>query len=171
MTALVALLRSVNVGGTTKMAMSDLRRLCEAAGFEDVRTYIQSGNVVFSSSLPKAKAKAALERALAAKFGKAIGVHVRSPAELETILKRNPFADAAPSRVLVFFLDGPAPQDTLSTLTIPGREQVHVSGREIYVHYPDGIGRSKLKLPAAKTATSRNVNTVRKLIGLARAAG
>jgi uncharacterized protein (DUF1697 family) len=171
MSALVVLLRSVNVGGTTKMAMSDVRRLSEDAGFEQVRTYIQSGNIVLSSRFSKAKTREVFERALAAKFGKPIGVHLRSPAELEAILERNPFTDAAPNRVLVFLLDRPAPKDTLSTLKIPGREQVHVSGREIYVHYPDGIGPSMLKIRAAATATSRNVNTLRKLLELARSYG
>jgi uncharacterized protein (DUF1697 family) len=167
MSAFVALLRAVNVGGTGKLAMSDLTELCVAEGFEGVQTYIQSGNVVFRTSLSEAQVARRLGRALAQKMGQPVGVLIRTAAELRAILKNNPFRRADPSRVVVMFLSDVPGRDVLEGLVIPGREQVQIRGREAYVHYPDGMGRSKLKLPFAKTATGRNLNTVEKLARLA----
>ena len=168
MATYVALLRAVNVGGANMLPMSRLRELCAAAGFADVATYIQSGNVVFSAGGGRAAAQRDLEEALAAELGKPVGVHLRTPAELASILERDPFPDAPRSKVLVFFLDHAPPAGALDDLAIPGREEVRLSGREVFVHFPDGSGRSKLKIPFAKTATSRNLNTVQKLLELAR---
>jgi uncharacterized protein (DUF1697 family) len=170
MAVLVALLRAVNVGGTGKLAMSELRELCEDAGFENVTTYIQSGNLVLRSKLAAAKVKQKLEAVLKKKMGKPVGVFLRTPAELEAVVKRNPFQKAAPNRLLVLFLDRAAPKNALANLEIQGREEVKLSGREVFIHYPDGMGRSKLKTPFADTATGRNLNTVRKLIELSRGA-
>ena len=165
----VALLRAINVGGTGKLAMSELAALCAGLGLSQARTYIQSGNVVFASTLSEARVKAKLEQALAKKLGAPVGVLVRSSTEIEAILRRNPFAHAAPNRVIVFFLDRPPARTALHGLVIPGREVVRPLGREVFVHYPDGQGRSKLKLPFAKTATGRNLNTIAKLAALAKA--
>jgi uncharacterized protein (DUF1697 family) len=167
MKVFVALLRAINVGGTGKLAMSELKSLCEAAGFKDCRTYIQSGNVVFRSPLSEASVKAKLEKALAAKLGKAGVAMVRSRAELEAAINRNPYKSALASRVLVLFLDEAPARDALSGLQIPGREKVKLEGREVFVHYPDGMGHSKLKLPFAAMGTGRNLNTVVKLAALA----
>lgn len=163
----VALLRAINVGGTGKLAMADLKRLCDEAGFKDCRTHIQSGNVVFRSSLSEASVKAKLEKVLAAHLGKSHGVLVRSRAELKAIIKANPFRSAEPNRVLVLFMDEALPKDALKGLPIPGREKLQVEGREIFIHFPDGMGRSKLKIPYAQLATGRNLNTVVKLAALA----
>jgi uncharacterized protein (DUF1697 family) len=163
----IALLRAVNVGGTGKLSMSDLKALCEKAGFTGVQTYIQSGNVLFRSELSAADAGKALDDALAKMMGKAPGVMVRSRKQLETIAQNNPFPDAKPNYLMVNFLPEKAPEDALDKLVAPDGEEVHVAGHEIYVHYPNGSGRSKLKLPALKHATSRNLNTVRKLAELA----
>lgn len=163
----IALLRAVNVGGTGKLAMSDLKTLCEKAGFTDVKTYIQSGNVLFRSELSAEKAGKTLDEALAAHLGKAPGVMVRSRKQLETIATNNPFPDAKPNYLMVNFLPEKAPDDAVGKLVAPDGEEVQVEGHEIYVHYPNGSGRSKLKLPALKHATSRNLNTVRKLAELA----
>jgi uncharacterized protein (DUF1697 family) len=169
MAAFVALLRAVNVGGTGKLAMADLVKLCEKAGFKEVKTYIQSGNVVFESSASEARVKAALEKALAAKLGKPVGVLLRSGAELEKVLTHNPFKKAPPNRVIVLFLDeAPAP-DALAGIKPPGREELVLRGRELYIHYPDGQGTSKLKVPLAKIGTGRNLNTVARLAEMARA--
>jgi uncharacterized protein (DUF1697 family) len=167
MASFVALLRAINVGGTGILSMSDLRELCEAAGFRQVRTYIQSGNLVFTSPLAEAKVKAKLERALAAKLGKPVGVLLRSAAELDAVQKENPFPKAPPNRVIVLFLDQAPPKTALATLKIPGGEEVVLRGREIFVHYPVGQGPSKLKLPFAKEGTGRNLNTIAKLAGMA----
>ena len=164
----VALLRAINVGGTGKLPMAQLRELCEKTGFTEVRTYIQSGNVLLKSPLAEAKVQAKLEEALRSKMGKGVGVLVRSGAELADILARNPFGKAPPNRVIVFLLDEKPPKDALASLVIPGKEVVKVSGREVFVHYPDGQGVSKLKLPFLKAATGRNLNTLAKLAALAK---
>jgi len=168
MTVFVALLRAVNVGGTGMLSMVDLKALCEEIGFIDVRTYIQSGNVVFRTGADEATVQARLEEALAAKMGKSPGVILRSRETLERVAEGSPFPDAKPNYLLVTFLQDEAPKDALAKLVAPGGEEVHIAGREIYVHYPDGSGRSKLKLPALKAGTSRNLNTVRKLAEMAR---
>lgn len=168
MAGFVALLRAINVGGTGILSMNDLRDLCEATGFRQVRTYIQSGNVVFTSSLAEAKVKAKLERALAAKLGKPVGVLLRSRAELEAVIDENPFSAAPLNRIIVLFLDEAPPKTALAKLSIPGREEVVLRGREVFIHYPDGQGRSKLKLPFGKAGTGRNLNTIAKLTEMAR---
>jgi uncharacterized protein (DUF1697 family) len=169
MTAFVALLRAINVGGTGKLRMTELVSLCESAGFKRATTYIQSGNAVFESTLAEPKAKAKLEKALAAHMGTPVGALIRTGKELSTAIERNPFKKAAPNRVIVFFLDEAPPPSALTQLTIPGREEVTLIGRELFVHYPDGQGKSKLKIPVAKTGTGRNLNTVAKLAAIARA--
>ncbi|MEI2297630.1 DUF1697 domain-containing protein [Ensifer sp. MJa1] len=163
----VALLRAVNVGGTASLAMADLKAICEGLGFADVKTYIQSGNVLFRSDLPAAEAAATLDEALRAKLGKAPGVMIRTGAELQAIADRAPFPDAKPNLLHVVFLNEPAPEDALQKLVAPDGEEVLVAGCEIYIHFPDGSGRSKFRLPAAKPGTARNLNTVRKLAALA----
>jgi uncharacterized protein (DUF1697 family) len=147
--------------------MTELKGLCEAAGFKDCRTYIQSGNVVFRSPLSEPSVKAKLEKALSTKLGKAGAAMVRTRAELEAAIKRNPYKSALPSRVMVLFLDEAPARDALSGLHIPGREKVKLEGREVFVHYPDGMGHSKLKLPFAAAGTGRNLNTLVKLAGMA----
>ncbi|MGO1072509.1 DUF1697 domain-containing protein [Lysobacter sp. CA199] len=165
----IALLRAVNVGGTGKLPMAELRAMCEAAGFEDVRTYIASGNVVFRSGLSAARARTALEQRLAEYAGKPVGVIVRSGAQMARALAAQPFKQAAPNRVLVIFLDHAPPADTLATVRHRNGEQIALGVREIYVHYGEGMVDSKLVIPAAKTGTARNLNTVAKLIEMANA--
>jgi uncharacterized protein (DUF1697 family) len=167
----IVLLRAINVGGTGKIAMNDLRALCESCGCSNVRTYIQSGNVVLESSLAEEKLSAKLARALEAKMGKPVGVLVRTAAELGRALKKNPFKKAEPNRVAVYFLDEPPLKRVLKEIVIPGREAIELAGREVFVHYPDGQGQSKLKLPFAKTGTARNINTVTKLLEMAEEPG
>ncbi|RAR61120.1 uncharacterized protein (DUF1697 family) [Paraburkholderia unamae] len=163
----IALLRAVNVGGTGKLPMPELRAMCEALGFTRVRTYIASGNVVFESRLGEAAVKKRLEQSLDAYAGKPVGVLVRSGAELAGVLEGNPFAAAAPDRTVAIFLDTPPPADALDSATGKQSEEMARGVREIYVHYKDGIGRSKLKIAAAKNGTARNMNTVAKLLEMA----
>src|SRR6185369_5312002 len=113
--------------------------------FAKARTYIASGNVVFLSELPEAKVKAALEAALAAYAKKPVGALVRSAAEMVAILKANPFKSAAGNRAVAIFLDMPPPDDALG-VTGQATEEIRVGKRELYVHYPNGQGRSKLKI-------------------------
>src|SRR5690348_4843585 len=109
----VALLRAVNVGGTGKLPMADLKALCSDAGFADVETYIASGNVVFQSKVTPAKAKAVLEKRLHEYGGKPVGVAIRTAAEMRAVLNANPFPKAAPNFTVVIFLDEPPPADAL----------------------------------------------------------
>jgi uncharacterized protein (DUF1697 family) len=166
----IALLRAVNVGGTGKLPMAELREMCAEIGFQDVRTYIASGNVVFRSAKSAAQVKKALEARLAEYAGKPVGVVVRSGADLARVLADNPFAGAAPNRVLAIFLDDPPPTDALDGVRHRRDEQIALGEREIYVHYGDGMADSRLVIPAARTGTARNMNTVAKLIGMAGAA-
>lgn len=117
MTAFVALLRAVNVGGTGKLPMRELARMCDGAGFTAVRTYIASGNVMFKSRSAEAKVKALLEEALRAYAGKPVGVMVRTGVEMAAVLANNPFPTAAPNRTVAIFLDAVPPPDTLTTLS------------------------------------------------------
>ncbi|MDK1375611.1 MULTISPECIES: DUF1697 domain-containing protein [unclassified Sinorhizobium] len=163
----VALLRAINVGGTGTLPMAELKATCEGLGFTDVKTYIQSGNVLFRSGLSEAEVQKALEDALAERMGKAPGVILRSRSELKKVIDKAPFANAKPNFLLVTFLPEPPPADALDKLVAPDGEEVQISGREIYIHFPNGSGKSKLRLPALKPGTARNLNTVRKLAELA----
>jgi len=167
MTAYVALLRAINVGGTGKLPMSDLKAMCEAAGFTKVKTYIASGNVVFESDKTEAQVAVALDKRLADYAGKPVGVMVRTAAEIKDVLDGNPFPDAKPNYTVAIFLDKAPAKDALEGMVAPDGEEARLGKREIYVHYPNGQGRSKLKLPAAKTGTARNINTVEKLAEMA----
>ena len=168
MATYIALLRGINVVGANQLPMKDLAALCGDCGFAKARTWIQSGNVLFESRLQEAAVQRKLEAALAEKMGKKIAVMVRTPAEMRAVLDTNPFADKEPSKVLVAFLDGPMPVDPLAGVVAPGGEQMHVGRREIYVFYPEGMGRSKLRLPLrGVSATMRNINTVARLVELA----
>jgi uncharacterized protein (DUF1697 family) len=160
MTLYVAFLRAVNVGGTGKLPMAELRAMCESIGLTSVRTYIASGNVVFASKLSEAAVKTKLERRLETYAGKPVGVLIRTGAELAAVLDGNPFRSAAPNRTVAIFLDGPPPADTLANMSGQDTEEIALGRREIYVHYPDGMAHSKLKIPAARTGTARNMNTV-----------
>jgi uncharacterized protein (DUF1697 family) len=167
MTRYVALLRAVNVGGTGKLPMTELKSMCSAAGFARVETYIASGNVIFEGRAGPAKMKAALEACLLDYFGKPMGVMVRTAAEMAAVLKANPFPEADPKLTYAIFLDKPPPRDTLDHVVGKNREKICLGEREIFVHYQDGMGRSKLRIPAAALGTARNMNTVAKLAEIA----
>ena len=167
MPVFVLLLRAVNVGGTGKLPMSDLKRLCEKAGFRKVRTYIASGNVVAERDGSEPQAKAALEVELEAYAGKPVGVVVRTAAEMSQVVAKNLFPDRAANRTVAIFLDAPPAEDALSRVKGQTNEELRLGGREIYLHYPDGIGRSKLSIPAARNGTARNMATVARLAAMA----
>lgn len=167
MTAYVALLRAVNVGGTGKLPMTELKAMCEEAGFAHVKTYIASGNVVFTSKASEKAVKAALDSRLLAYAGKTVGVLVRSAAEMDAVLKANPFPKAAPNRTLAIFLDQAPPADTLQGVSGQKDEEIALGKREVYVHCGDGMGTSKLKIKPAAAGTGRNMNTIKKLAEMA----
>ena len=167
MAAWIALLRAVNVGGTGKLAMSELKTMCEEVGFTSVKTYIASGNVVFQSRKSEGAIKTALEKRLEAYAGKPVGVLVRSAAEMAQVAADNPFAKLAPNRTMALFLDRAPPADTLNDVRGQKDEKIRLGRREIYVHYGEGMGTSKLVIPAAKAGTARNMNTVATLAKMA----
>ena len=167
----VALLRGINVGGRTKIAMADLRKLFAALGAEDVATYVQSGNVVFKSGAPAAGLAQSIERRIADELGLRVTVVIRTAPELAEIVSANPFADrgAEPTKLHVVFLaEKPAAARVRALDATRGEpDEFRVVGREIYVHYGDGMGQSKLVIPAAKLGTARNLNTVATLAKMA----
>lgn len=168
MTAYIALLRAVNVGGTGKLPMTELAAMCEDAGFAKVKTYIASGNVVFTSAKNEAAVKAALEQAMGTYAGKPVGVMVRTVAEMAAVRDANPFAEAPGNRVVAIFLDEAPPKDAVAQATNIDGEEIALGKREIYVRYTDhGMGDSKLRIPAAKAGTARNMNTVARLAEMA----
>ena len=167
MTKYVAFLRAVNVGGTGKLPMADLRKMCGELGFATVQTYIASGNVVFSSKKTEQAVKTALEKKLRTYAGKPVGIVVRSASQIRTILKRNPFPDKDPKHTVAIFLDRKPPKDALTRAVGKNDEEMSIGAREIYVYYGSGIGRSKLRIPAAKDGTARNMNTIKRITELA----
>ncbi len=167
MTRYVALLRAVNVGGTGKLAMSELRALCEAAGFANVRTYIASGNVVFDSARDETAVKAQLEHALAAHTGRSVGTIIRTGGEMAEVVAANPFHAEAPNRVVAVFTDSPTPPTWQASVTGLGSERLAAGIREIFIHYPDGQADTRLRMAAFALGTGRNMNTVAKLAEMA----
>jgi uncharacterized protein (DUF1697 family) len=173
----IGLLRAVNVAGA-KLVMAELRAVMEKAGFEGARTLLQTGNLVFDAPAgPDAELEARLEAAIAAGLGVTTDVIVRTVEEWDAMIAANPFPDAArddPSHLVVMPLKTPPAEGALARLreAIEGREAVALKGRDLYAHYVDGIGRSKLTLKAVEKAlgvktTGRNWNTALKLQGLA----
>ncbi len=167
MTRWVALLRAVNVGGTGKLPMAELKALCEELGFAGVRTYIASGNVVFASALDEAGVRSAIEAALLERYGKPIGVLVRSAADMAAVVAANPWPDRPGNRVVALFTDA-AP--SLDGVRNQQAERLALGPRALFIDYGEGMADSKLVVPASKTGTTRNMNTVAKLAELAASA-
>jgi uncharacterized protein (DUF1697 family) len=177
MTSHVALLRAVNVGGRS-LAMAALRDFASALGLDEPRTLLQSGNLIFRSAGRKpAELEALLEREAEKRLGVATDFIVRSGGELTSILANNPFPTAArrdPARLLVMFLKDEPPAEAIAALrkAIVGRESLAAAARQLYIAYPDGIGRSKLTTRLIEKrigtrGTGRNWNTVVKLAAAA----
>ncbi|MDA0365926.1 MAG: DUF1697 domain-containing protein [Chloroflexi bacterium] len=168
MTSYIALLRGINVGGHRPVPMADLRELCEALGFERVATYIQSGNVVFASDATPDAVQRRIEAAIAERFGFPVDVAVRTHAELAAVAADHPLAPPGPNEAFlhVFFLGGDPDPERVTALD-PGRfapDEMLLRGRELYVHYANGAGRSKLAFDFGVPATARNWRTVRALL-------
>ncbi|MCW3840912.1 DUF1697 domain-containing protein [Micromonospora yasonensis] len=172
-----ALLRGVNVGNT-RLAMADLRRIVTDLGHEDVKTYLQSGNVVFTSPPSKDDILAeGIERRLADELGLRVPVLVRSDAELAAVADASPYAGQQddPTRVLVAFLSAAPTAAKVKDLTVPAGEHIEyqVIGREVHLHFPDGgYGRTKftnayLEKKLGVVATTRNWKSVLALRDLA----
>ena len=172
----ILLLRGINVGPNKRIAMPQLRDLLTDAGFDDVRTYVASGNVVLSSSVSASKLGARCEKLIAERFGFDVDVIVRTADELAAVVRLNPLADVAdnPKRYQVSFCDGEpdaAAVDKVAAAATPG-ERVVAIGRELYAWHPNGVGRSKMwtKLVGSGLgvrATARNWTTVTTLLEMA----
>jgi uncharacterized protein (DUF1697 family) len=172
----VVLLRGINLGARNRIAMGELRGALEDAGFEDVRTYLQSGNVVLESTAKPERVARKCERVIRERFGLEIAVVVRTRADLARIVKRNPLGKVAkdPKRYQVSFLAAKLAAKVVRELEAAAAEseQVVVIGREVYAWHPKTIARSGLwTMLAGKglgvTATSRNWTTVEALLALA----
>ena len=160
MTAFVALIRAVNVSGTGKLPKEELKAMGEACGFDHCRTFINSGNLLFTSDLGEAEIKARMEQRVADFLGKPAPVYVRSAKEMAEAVARDPFTDDKPSRRFAHFIDEEPVKAMLDEARDVAGERLALGPRLIYVSYGEGIGKSKLKLPAVKQGTARNMNSV-----------
>jgi uncharacterized protein (DUF1697 family) len=173
----IALLRGINVGGHKKVPMAELRSLCASLGFTSVTSYIQSGNVVFRSSAAATGVVAALEGAIAGRFGFEVRVVVRDLAQLRRVVAGNPFlsdgvVDASKLHV-TFLADAPA-RSVAEAMRVHriGADELRLVGREAYLHCPDGLGRTKLtptfmERGFGTATTTRNWRTVNRLLEMA----
>jgi uncharacterized protein (DUF1697 family) len=177
MPVLIGLLRAVNLGGHNTVKMEHLRQLCTSLGFEDVATYVQSGNVVFHSHLPADEAAKALGEGLEKEVGFRCDVIVRTRDEMREVVARNPFdmdgRDASKLSVLFLASDpGSEVREQVGAIPTAG-EEVKALRREVFIYYPDGMGRSKLPAALDKVlrvkGTGRNWRTVSKLLAMAEA--
>lgn len=175
MTTYAALLRGINVGGHKKVPMAELRELIKSLGWTDVRTYLQSGNAVFTVPQATSEPGTVLERAVAGHFGFEVRCLLRTAAELREVVDGCPFPAARldPAKLLVLFLEEAPAADRFAALdpAAYAPDEFHPVGRAVYCYFPEGMGRSKLPgaLEAVRprlTATGRNWRTVTKLLEL-----
>jgi uncharacterized protein (DUF1697 family) len=172
----IVLLRGINLGPNRRVPMAELRELFAQAGFEDVRTYVQSGNIVLSSDAEPAALEQQSERLIADRFGFEVDVIARTRDELAAVVERNPLRDVAdnPKRYQVSFLASELDDAVVEKLasTAAPTERVLALGRELYAWHPEGVARSKLwgRLAGAGLgvkATARNWSTVSTLLEMA----
>jgi uncharacterized protein (DUF1697 family) len=178
MDVLISMLRGVNLGPHNRIKMDDLRALYESLKLQDAQTYVQSGNVVFRTKEKNAaKLAQRIQDAIGKKFGFRPEVIVRTIEELRQALDSNPFRkrhDIESSKLLITFLSAePAveAQTTIRNLKVQ-REELHLMGRELYIYFPDGIGKSKVPWSSVEkllkvTGTARNLNSVIKMLEMA----
>ena len=168
----IALLRGVNVAGQRKVPMSDLRSLFETLGHTDVRTYIQSGNVVFAAKAgTPTRIRSTIEKAVEHDFGFDVTVLLRTAAEMAAVVKRNPYGDDAH----VMFLEGAADKKRVAEID-PARfvpDEFTVHGHEVFLRCPNGLGNAKInntffERKLATKATTRNWRTVTTLLDWAK---
>jgi len=168
----IALLRGINVGGNKKVAMSDLLALLQRLEFDDARTLLQSGNLVFRTAGKKAaQLERLLEKEVLERLGLETRFFVRSEEEWKSVIARNPFPTEAkrdPARLLVMFLERAVEDEETLRSAIKGRETFRADGRQLYIVYPDGSGTSKfshavIEKKLGMRGTARNWNTVLKL--------
>ena len=172
----IALLQGINLGPKRRIAMADLREMLTGAGFEEVRTYVQSGNIVLASGSSPEDLEHRLEQLIAERFGFEVGVIVRTRDELAAVIDRDPFADEGvdPKRYQVSFLDHPLEPSRVEELAAFASESERLCaiGRELYAWHPDGVARSRLSAKLAGAGlgiktTARNWTTVTTLLSMA----
>jgi uncharacterized protein (DUF1697 family) len=146
--------------------MKELKAIAEELKLGMPRTFIASGNLLFTSGLSEGHLCKLLEKSISAHMKADVPVLIRSAGEMAAVAESNPFKDHPPSKVAAIFLNDPPPKDALSTASGIADERLALGRREIYVAYPTGMGRSKLKLPAAAGGTARNMNSVSKMAAL-----
>ena len=164
MARFAAFLRAVNVGGTGKLPMAALRAMCEAEGFTAVETYIASGNVVFTTRQTRDQAKTRLEKRLAQHFGKPAGLFLLDEDQLKAMIGNNPFPQAEANRLMIILLAADPLGRMIEEAKNQRDEEIALGNACLYVHYPSGMGQSKLKIPSAEQGTARNMNTIRKML-------
>ncbi|MGH3340105.1 MAG: DUF1697 domain-containing protein, partial [Propionibacteriaceae bacterium] len=168
----VAFLRGVNLGPSNKISMPSLRAMAEDLGYTDVATYINSGNLIISSTKNAATLEREISDAIKKTFGRPIDVAVRTPAQLKKILAENPYPDGNQSQVTVAFLTKPPAADAKEKVAAVAKdyEPFTFSGQQVYVNYSKGIGKSKLAEKFSNivgvSSTVRNIRTVEKVLAL-----
>jgi len=178
MPVFISFLRGINVGGHNKVPMEKLRELCKGLGCEQVKTFIQSGNVVFKAAkCDPASLSAKIEKKVAAEFGFPVAVVTRTAEELGKVIEGNPFMKecrAEPAKVHVAFLSEAPATETLNALRTKtsNDEQARCAGREVYLYYRNGMGKAKMTGAVIERvlgvkATARNWNTVTNLYEMA----
>ncbi len=174
----ISMLRGVNLGAHKRIKMDALRDLYESLGFRDPQTYVQSGNVLFKTS---ERSLASLVKRIEAGIEETFGFHsdviVRTPAEMQSVIARNPFASRSgiePNKLLVTFLAGdPTPEARAKIAEIKtDPEELRLDGRELYIYYPNGMGRTKLNAASIErvlklSGTARNWNSVKNMLEMA----
>jgi uncharacterized protein (DUF1697 family) len=165
-TAFVALLRGINLG-KRQLKMADLKRIAVDLGLGSPKTYIASGNLLFSSDDNEAALKAKLEKSLKEHMGSEVAVMIRTEKEMRAVAEANPFPGEPGNKVVAIFLDDAPPKDAAEQARNVAGKRIEVGKRELYVHYPNGQGPSKLAIPAAARGTARNMNSVLKLAEMA----
>ena len=178
----LAILRGINVSGQKLIPMKELKALFEAMGFQQVSTYIQSGNVLFQAEEADPKGLASrIESSILNRYQFQVPVLIRTPADLQAALGRNPFLQQSQSDTdklhITFLADEPA-QTRIDQVSQGqyGPDQCHISGKEVFLYCPQGYGRTKLtntffESKLGVTATTRNLKTVRRLISMAETEG
>ena len=178
MPVFITMLRGVNVGGHNRIKMDELRALCKSLKLRDPQTYVQSGNVIFRTkekSTPELARK--IQNAISREFGFSPEVILRTSEELRRAIAANPFAkrhDLDPGKLLVTFLAAePSAEARARVLALkPDPEELHLIGRELYIYFPNGAGRSKLQWSSLDRkleteGTARNMNSVTKILEIA----
>jgi uncharacterized protein (DUF1697 family) len=166
LTAYVALVRAVNVSGTGKLPKEDLKAMGEACGFDQVRTFINSGNLLFTSDLAENTVKKRVEEELEGFFGKTIPAFIRSARDMAEVVDKNPFPDDKPSSVMAYFLDEKPVKAMIDEARDVKDERLALGPRVIYIAYGGWFADSKLKVPTIRKGTARNMNSVARIAEL-----